>query len=110
MDEEAFRGRLRPLIERVCRRDVLLDALVRQESLAVTDEEMDAELETMAQEAGVEVEVIRKKMEDDGDMPRLRDMLQERKTIDFLIGGARVNRVRKPRVRENAGAALADPD
>jgi hypothetical protein len=49
-------------------------------------------------------------MEDDGDMPRLRDMLQERKTIDFLIGGARVNRVRRPRVRENAGAALADPD
>jgi trigger factor len=110
VDEEAFRGRLRPLIERVCRRDVLLDTLVRQESLAVTDEELDAELETMAQEAGVDIEVIRKKMEDDGDMPRLRDMLQERKTIDFLIGGARVNRVRRPRVRENAGAALADPD
>jgi trigger factor len=110
VDEEAFRGHLRPLIERVCRRDVLLDTLVRQESLAVTEEELAAELETMAQEAGVEVEVIRKKLEDEGDLPRLRDMLQERKTIDFVIGGARVSRVRKPRVRENAGAASADPE
>ena len=110
VDDATFRDRLRPLVERICRRDVLLDTLVRQESLAVTDEEMDAELETMAQEAGVEVEVIRKKMEDEGDIPRLRDMLQERKTIDFLIGGARVTRVRKPRVRDNAGAAAADPE
>jgi trigger factor len=110
VDDVTFRDRLRPLVERICRRDVLLDTLVRQESLAVTDEEMDAELETMAQEAGVEVEVIRKKMEDEGDIPRLRDMLQERKTIDFLIGGARVTRVRKPRVRDNAGAAAADPE
>lgn len=110
MDEEAFRGHLRPLVEQACRRDVLLDTLVRQESLAVTEEEVDAELETMAQEAGVEVSVIRKKMEDEGDLPRLRDMLQERKTIDFLIGGARVARVRKPRVRENAGTAPADPE
>lgn len=98
--EEGFRERFRPYVERVCRREILFDAIARQESLSVSDEEMDAELDTMAQDAGVETDVIRKKMEADGEIDRIRDTMQERKIIDFLLSTAQVTRIRRPRLRE----------
>jgi hypothetical protein len=53
----------------------------------------------MAQDAGVEVPVLRKKMEEDGEIDRMRDTLQERKVLDFLVGQANVTRTKKPRER-----------
>lgn len=102
--EEGFRERFRPYVERVCRREILFDAVVRQESLALTEAELETELDTMAQEAGVETVVVRKKMEADGEIDRLRDTMQERKILDFLLSAAQVTRVRKPRPRETAEA------
>ncbi len=103
-DEEGFRERFRPYVERVCRREILFDAIGRQESLAVSNEELEAELDTMATEAGVETEVIRKKMAADGEIDRIRDTMQERKILEFLRSTAQVTRIRKPRLRERAEA------
>ena len=58
----------------------------------------------MAEDAGVGVSVLRRKMEDEGEIDRLRDTLEERKTIDFLVASAQVTRIRKPPLRpEGAG-------
>jgi trigger factor len=103
-NEEGFRERFRVYVERVCRRELIFDALTTQENLALTDQEIESELENLAQEAGVETSVIRKKMEADGEFGRFQDTMQERKILEFLLSTARINRVRKPRVREEAEA------
>lgn len=103
LDEAEFRERYHGVVERICRREILMEAIARQESLVLTEDEVEAELDKMAQEAGVEVAVLKKKMEGEGDLDRFRDTMQERKILDFLVASAQVNRVKKPRVRP-AGA------
>lgn len=98
-DEEDLQERFKPVVERMHRRNIFLQNVARQESLSLTDEEIEAELDTMAEEAGVETTVLRKKMEAEGEVERLRDTLQERKILDFLVSSAKVTRIRKPRLR-----------
>jgi trigger factor len=97
IDEGELAERFTPAIERVHRRDLLLQNVARQEGLEVTEEEVETEIEGMAQEAGVEPEVLRRKMETEEELPRLRDTLQERKVLDFLVANAKVNRMRRAR-------------
>ncbi len=105
LEETEFRQRYLPIVERMHRRDLLFENLIRQEHLDLTDEEVDAQLDAMAQDAGVEISVIRKKMEEDGELTRMRDAMQERKALDFITAAAQVTRIRKPRLRpEGSGA------
>lgn len=103
-EEAEFRERYRPVVQRMHSRDLLFENLVRQEKLELTEEEVDTQLDAMAQDAGVEVSVIRKKMEEDGELARMRDAMQERKALDFLTAAAQVTRIRKPRLRPDAPA------
>ncbi|MBD3161010.1 MAG: trigger factor [Candidatus Eisenbacteria bacterium] len=97
LSAEDLEQRYRPVLERMHRRDLLIDNVARQESIEVTDEELEAELESMAEEAGVEVGILRKKMESEGEVGRVRETLHERKVIDFLVASAEVTRTRRPR-------------
>jgi len=97
-DEEGLQERFRPVVERMHRRNIFLQNVARQESLSLTDEEIEAELDSMAEDAGVEASVLRRKMEAEGEVERLRDTLQERKILEFLVSSAQVTRIRKPRL------------
>jgi trigger factor len=99
VEENEFRERYRPIVERMHSRDLLFENLTRQESLELTEEELDTQLDAMAQDAGVDVSVIKKKMEEEGELTRMRDTMQERKVLDFLAAAAQVTRIRKPRLR-----------
>lgn len=97
VDEQAVIEQYAPAIDRMHHRDILLQNVARQEGLEVTDEEVEAEIDGLAQEAGVEPAVLRRKMEAEGELSRMTDTLQERKVLDFLVANAQVNRVRRPR-------------
>ncbi|MDM7916782.1 MAG: hypothetical protein QUU85_16185 [Candidatus Eisenbacteria bacterium] len=101
-DEQDLREHFRPLIERMHRKDMILEAIARQESQELTEGEMEAALEQQADEAGVDVEVVRKKLDSEGELDRLRETLQERKVLDFVLSQAQIQRIRKPRLRPEA--------
>lgn len=102
--EEEVRSAYRPILSRIQRKDILFENLVRQEKLELTDEEVEAQLEEIASEHGVDVSAVRSKMEEEDELERMRDTMQERKVLDFLISNAKVTRVRRPRLRpEGAG-------
>jgi trigger factor len=101
-DEQALVEQYAPVIDRMHHRDILLQNVARQESLEVTEEEVEAEIDNLAQEAGVESAVLRRKMEGEGELTRMVDTLQERKVLDFLVANAQVNRVRRPRPEPGA--------
>ena len=83
---------LRPGAERAVRRALLLEAVADREGLDVTEAEVDAEVERLAQAGHRPAEAVRRIMEKSGDLDALRHALRERKALDFLVQHARIER------------------
>jgi trigger factor len=83
-------GELRPGAERAVRRALLLEAIADKEAVTASDADVDAEVEKLAQASQRPTPAVRRMMEKSGDLEALRHGLRERKTLDLLIGQARV--------------------
>jgi trigger factor len=83
-------GELRPGAERAVRRALLLEAIADNEALTASDADVDGEVEKLAQASQRPAPAVRRMMEKSGDLEALRHGLRERKTLDLLIGQARV--------------------
>jgi trigger factor len=83
-------GELRPGAERAVRRALLLEAIAEKEALTAADADVDAEVEKLARASQRPAPAVRRMMEKSGDLEALRHGLRERKTLDLLIGQARV--------------------
>lgn len=98
MQEDEFKAAYRPVVERLRKREILLDCLAGQEGLEVTEDELLEQLRRSAP-AGVDPNVVRQKLERDGELGQVRAELQERKVFDFLIEHATIHRIHQPRER-----------
>ncbi len=98
LDEEEFNRIYTPMVVRLNKRGILLDSMARQESIAIEDEELDAEISHSAP-PGVDPRHIRRRLQKDEELERVRGDLLERKTFDFLLEKATVHRVYEPRRR-----------
>jgi trigger factor len=81
---------LRPAAEKAVRRTLLLEAIAERESLTVSDADVDAEVERIANAAQRPVPAVRKMMERSGDLEAVRRGLRERTTLDLLVRHAGV--------------------
>lgn len=81
---------MRPGAERAVRRALLLEAVAEREAVAVSDADVDREVESIATASQRPTPAIRRMMEKSGDLDALRASLRERKTLDLLVGAARV--------------------
>jgi trigger factor len=82
--------RYRPGVERSLRREILLGAVARQESLAVGDDEVGAEIDRMAQADPRQAARVRARYQSSDRRHALAESLLERKAMDWLIGQAQV--------------------
>jgi hypothetical protein len=62
----------------------------------VTEEELADEIGKSAP-AGVDPEVVRQKLEREGELDRIRTALQERKIFNFVLESATIHRIHQPR-------------
>jgi trigger factor len=97
MSEEVLHGELsrvqeegRPAAERRVRETLLLEAVADAEGLQVSDEEVAARLGEIAAAQGVDAARIRKLAREQDWEPAIRAELRERKALDFLAAGAKV--------------------
>jgi trigger factor len=90
----------RPGVERSLRREVLLGGIARQESLAVTDEEVAADIDRMCQQDPRQASRIRARYQSAERRHALREGILERKAMDAVIAAAQVK-------DEPIGAAMA---
>lgn len=97
------------------RQDLALEALFRAEGMEVTDEEVDAEIEQMAEGAGKSVEELRSQWEAAGVMAVFREEVMHRKAADWLIEHVEVvervegaDAAKKPSKAKGAKAAAKD--
>ena len=81
---------LKPGAEKAVKRALLLEAIAEKEGLATGDEQVDAEVERIAQASQRPAPAVRRMMEQSGDLDSLRYSLREAKTLDFLIERAQV--------------------
>ena len=83
-------GELRPAAEQGVRRALLLEAIADKESLAPSEDDVEAEIEKFAKASQRPTPAVRRMMEKSGDLDALRHGLRERKTLDLLIEHARI--------------------
>ena len=82
--------RYRPGVEQSLKREVLLDAVARQEKLEVSDEEVAEEIQRMAQSDPKQAARVRARYQSAERRASLRDSLLERKALDWLIDAAEI--------------------
>ena len=82
--------RYRPGVEHSLKREVLLDAVARQEQIEVGDEEVAQEIQRMAQSDPRQAARVRARYQSAERREALRDSLRERKALDWLIDAAEI--------------------
>ena len=84
---ETLRDQMKVQAESNVKQSLVMEAIVENESVDVTDEDLDSELATMAQMYGMELETIKTMIP---DLTMLKDELKTRKTIDLMIESAKL--------------------
>ncbi|MBD3335991.1 MAG: trigger factor [Candidatus Eisenbacteria bacterium] len=91
VSSDEFDQRFRPLVERLQRRQIILDAAAKTYGIEVTEEELQQHLEAMAQRNDMHVAKLRRMLESRGELERLREEMLEQKTLQVLLQKAKVH-------------------
>ena len=91
VDWRQYREAQREDSVKAAKADILLDEIARREGIEVMDGEIEAEVGRFAERTGKSREVVRAKMEKDGDIAALRARIREEKTLDLLKANARLD-------------------
>lgn len=83
--------RYRPGVERSLKREILLDAVARQEKLEVSDEEVAQEIDRQAQAEPRQAARVRARYQSSERREGLTESLKERKAMAWLIAAANVH-------------------
>ncbi|MDA8212356.1 MAG: trigger factor [Clostridia bacterium] len=89
-DIDAVRTDLKPEAEKSVRSDLVLEAIARKEQIDATDEDVNAELEKMAEQYKQDVSTLRAALETQGNIDSLKNSIAFQKTIQFLIDNAKL--------------------
>jgi trigger factor len=81
---------LRPVATTAVRRALLLEAIAEREELAVTDADVDAEIERLARQSGRAPQALRSLLQRRGDLEELSRGLREAKTLALLTEHAHI--------------------
>ena len=84
MDFPRLRAGQREAALREVRAGLILDRIADQEKIAVTDEEVDKEIEALAKQMQQTAEALRARLTRDGALDRIRNRIRNEKTLDFL--------------------------
>jgi trigger factor len=87
-DYQKMLAEMRPGAEQAVKRTLLIEAVGEKEGLAADD--VDAEVQRLAQAGQRPVAAVRAMLEQSGDLDRIRLSLGEKRTLDFLIERATV--------------------
>lgn len=81
-DEAALRGQMQAEAEGQVRTSLVLEAIAEAEKLEATDEDVEAELNKMAQVYNMEIDAIKKVL---GNLDSVKGDLKIKKAVDFLV-------------------------
>ncbi|KPV55517.1 trigger factor [Paenibacillus sp. A3] len=86
---EDLKGQMRSDAEKRVRNNLVLEAIAKAENLEATEEEINAELENLAQMYGRSVDEIRSIFASNGNLGSLLQDIVNRKTVKFLVDNSK---------------------
>ncbi len=81
---------LRALAEKQVRKELVVDAIARQEGIEASEEEIEAKIQAMAARSGQSVDRLKGELQRDNGMERLKRSMRNEKTLDFLLSHATI--------------------
>jgi trigger factor len=81
----------RPRAEQTVRRSIFLDAIVRQESIEVTKEEVDEELQKLSEGTSKSAAALRAQLEKEDRIQSFEQHLRQNKALDFIYRNANIS-------------------
>jgi trigger factor len=87
---EEFRERQREAASEAVRSALVLDEVARREQIAVSDADIDAEVERYADRSGRTATAVRARLEKEGGIGRLYAGMRREKTVEFLLSRATI--------------------
>jgi trigger factor len=91
VDWEKYRDAQREESVKAAKADILLDEIARREGIEALEGEVDAEVGRYAERVKKAKDVVRARLEKDGDLGPLKARIREEKTLDLLKANARMN-------------------
>ncbi|WP_050615958.1 trigger factor [Bacillus testis] len=85
-DEAALKGQMKEDAEKRVRANLVLEAIVKAENIEVTEEEVNEEIQKMADMYNMEVEAIKQAL---GSLEGVKGDLSVRKAVDFLVDNSK---------------------
>ena len=90
-DYQRMEANLEELAEREVKKHLLVEAIAKQESIQVSDEDAEARIREIAQEHEQSVEKVKADIQKQEDgMDRFKSNLLTRKALDFLLSQAKI--------------------
>lgn len=89
-DEAALRGQMRSDAEKRVLNNLVLDAIAKQESIEVSEDEVNEELENLSKMYNRPASELRDIFERNGNLDNMKEDLKLRKTIKFLSDNSKV--------------------
>ena len=83
--QESLLAQLRESAVRAVKLDLALRALADNESIEVTEEDVEAQLTRIAESAGVDVAQVRKQLDEEGEGPAVRSGIRKTKALEWLL-------------------------
>ncbi len=81
----------RPFADKSVRNRLVLDAIIRQENIELSEDELDAEFRKMAEGTGKSAAVLRAQFEKDQRLQAFRQYLLQNKALDFIYRNATIS-------------------
>jgi trigger factor len=88
-DEAELKAQMTSDAEKRVRNNLVLEAIAKAESIEVSDEELNEELDKMAQTYKRQIEDIRSALAANGNLENMKSELIVKKTIDYLLDNSK---------------------
>lgn len=105
-DVETLRDETMSSADNLVRSSLLIEAIAKEHGFDSTDEELDKEVETLAERYNMPVDVVKQGLEERGSLEEMRFGIVERKVYNYIIDHSTVEEV--DQVKENADDAGSD--
>lgn len=85
-----MRDRMRPDAERTVKNELVLDAIAKAENITASEEELNEEVQKIAEYVKQDAEIVRKTLELQGELKHINQDIARRKVVNFLAENAKV--------------------
>ncbi len=109
MNDEVFNKNYWDMATKQVKGELLLDAIAKQESLTVADDEVEEKMNDFARQSNAPLEQVKKYFENDQALTGLKGQLLQEKVVAFLLEQAQVTEV-EPEPEDAPQESSADTD